>query len=138
MQHTIMFRSWNKLSDSQDDTGLLQSVQLPASGGDQMSLQFRCAVDGMDVWSATSGGLSFVITYASLTGNGFRGRPGYVASWRPHYVSKGAIKIGGSPFKTFADAEDACNAMRDHLSYVPKIPIYEKDTPTDYRVPARE
>ena len=103
-----------------------------------MSLQFRRAVDCMEVWSATSGGLSFGINYASVTGAGFRGRPGYMASWRPHYVNKGAIKVGGSPFKTFADAEDACNAMRDHLKYVPKIPIYGKDTPTDYRVPTRE
>jgi hypothetical protein len=89
-----------------------------------MSLQFHCALGGMEVWSATSGGLSFVITYASPTGTGFRGRPGYVASWRPLYVSRTAIRIAGSPFQTFADAEEACNAMRDHLKYVPKIPIY--------------
>ena len=89
-----------------------------------MSLQFRCALGGMEVWSATSGGLSFVISYASPTGAGFRGRPGYVASWRPHYVSRTAIKIAGSPFQTLADAEEACNAMRDHLKYVPKLPIY--------------
>ncbi len=98
-----------------------------------MSLQFHCAVEGMEVWSATSGGLSFVITYASLTGAGFHGQPGYMASWRPHYVSKGAIKVVGSPFKTFADAEEACNAMRDHLKYVPKIPLEARIGPVFLR-----
>ncbi len=88
-----------------------------------MSLQFHSAVEGMEVWSATSGGLSFVITYESPAGTGFRGRLGYVASWRPQYVSKGAIKVVGSPFNTFADAEQACNATREHLNYVPKLPV---------------
>ena len=76
-----------------------------------MSLPFRRAVENMDVWSATSVGFSFVITFASPTGPGFHGRPGFLASWRLLHSSTGAVKVIGSPFKTFAEAEDACNAM---------------------------
>ena len=69
-----------------------------------MSFQFHCVLMGMEVSSATSSGLSFVITVAS------RRRAGYVASGRPVYVSKTAINIAGSPFHIFADAEEVCNA----------------------------
>ena len=79
------------------------------------ALQFHRSAEELDVWSASSGGLSFVITYESPTGPGFHGRPGYLASWRPLQHGSGAIKVIGSPFKTFADAEDACNAMLEHL-----------------------
>jgi hypothetical protein len=84
-----------------------------------MPLQFHRAVDDMEIWSATSDGLSFVISLGSPTGPGFHGRPGYVASWRALYESKGAIKIGGSPFDSFAKAEEACNMMLEHLSTAP-------------------
>jgi hypothetical protein len=80
-----------------------------------MALQFHRAVEHLEIWSASADYFSFVITYGSPTGQGFRGRFGYVASWRPLHQSRGAIKIGGSPFKTFADAEDACNVMLKHL-----------------------
>jgi hypothetical protein len=82
-----------------------------------MALQFHRAVEDMEIWSASSDGFSFVITYESPVGPGFHGRPGYVASWRPLYQSRGAIRIIGSPFKTFIEAEDACNAM---LKYLPE------------------
>ena len=50
-------------------------------------------------------------------GPGFRGRTGFVASWRPiHHQKKSAVKIGGSPFKTLADAEEACEVMLSHLA----------------------
>jgi hypothetical protein len=39
-----------------------------------------------------------------------------VASWRPLDQSRGAIKIGGSPFTTFAAAEGACNIMLKNLT----------------------
>jgi hypothetical protein len=39
-------------------------------------------------------------------GTGFHGSAGFVGSWRPLYQSRGPIRIGGSPFKTFAEAED--------------------------------
>ena len=76
-----------------------------------MSLQFRRAVENMEVWSASSADISFVITFASPTGSGFRGRRGFLASWRPLYSSTGAVKVIGSPFNTFADAEGACKTM---------------------------
>ena len=76
-----------------------------------MSLQFRQALENMDVWSASSGEISFVITFASPTGRGFHGRHGFLASWRPLYSRTGAVKVIGSPFASFKEAEGACNAM---------------------------
>lgn len=81
-----------------------------------MALQFHRAVEHMEIWSANSDGFSFVITHESPTGPGFHGRPGYVASWRPLYQSRGAIRIIGSPFKAFTEAEDACNTMLKYLT----------------------
>ncbi|OAF18563.1 MULTISPECIES: hypothetical protein [Bradyrhizobium] len=80
-----------------------------------MALQFHRAVEHMEIWSASSEGYSFVISHESPAGPGFHGQPGYVASWRPLYQTNGAIKIGGSPFKTFAEAEEACTTMLKHL-----------------------
>jgi len=80
-----------------------------------MPLQFHRAVEGMEIWSVTSGGYSFVISFESPAGAGFHGRPKYVASWRPVYKGRGAIKIAGSPFKSFEEAEAACNEMLKHL-----------------------
>ena len=74
-----------------------------------MSLQFHQAVENMDVWSASSADISFVITFASPNGPGFHGRHGFLATWRPLYSRTGAVKVTGSPFNTFADAEAACN-----------------------------
>ena len=81
-----------------------------------MSLQFHRAVEKMEIWSATGDEFSFVITYETPAGSGFHGRTGYLASWRPLYRGNGAIKIGGSAFATFAEAEKACNAMLEHLN----------------------
>jgi hypothetical protein len=39
-------------------------------------------VADMEIWSGSSNGFSFVISYESRSGPGFRGQPGYVASWR--------------------------------------------------------
>ena len=69
----------------------------------------------MEIWSASSNGFSFVISYESPTGPGFHGKPGYVASWRSRSPSKGAIRITGSPFKTFTEAEEACEATLEYL-----------------------
>ena len=80
-----------------------------------MSLQFHRAVENMDVWSASSAEISFVITFASPAGPGFHGCRGSLASWRPLYSSKGAVEITGSPFSTLADAEEACNTMLGEL-----------------------
>jgi hypothetical protein len=81
-----------------------------------MPLQFHRAVDDLEIWSASSDGFSFVITHETRAGPGFHGRPGYVASWRQLYFGSGAIKIGGSPFGTFAEAEATCNVMLKHLT----------------------
>jgi hypothetical protein len=80
-----------------------------------MSLQFYQVVENMDLWSASSADVSFVITFASPTGPGFHGRRGFLASWRPLYSGRGAVKVTGSPFNTFADAEAACNTMLGEL-----------------------
>jgi hypothetical protein len=64
-----------------------------------MPLQFHRAVEDMEIWSATNEGYSFVTTYESPAGPGFHGRAGYMASWRPIYEGRGAIRITGSPFK---------------------------------------
>lgn len=76
-----------------------------------MPLQFHRALDSMDIWSASSDGVSFVISYESPNGPGLHGRAGYLASWRPLDLGSLAIKITGAPFETFAEAEEACNAM---------------------------
>jgi hypothetical protein len=76
-----------------------------------MSLQFHRAVEYLDVWSASSADSSFVITFASPSGPGFHGRRGFLATWRPLYLGTRAVKVTGSPFNTFADAEAACNTM---------------------------
>ncbi|MGY8685534.1 hypothetical protein Q2941_48650 [Bradyrhizobium sp. UFLA05-153] len=81
-----------------------------------MSLQFHRAVEHIEIWSASSDGFSFVISFESRNGTGFHGRPGYVASWRPVYQNRGAIRIFGSPFQTFNEAEAACDAMLDQLT----------------------
>ena len=81
-----------------------------------MSLHFHPALEEMKIWSATSEGFSFVISHGSRAGPGLHGRPGFVASWRPLYQNTSAIRIAGSPFNTFADAEAACNSMLDHLT----------------------
>jgi hypothetical protein len=47
---------------------------------------------------------------------GFHGRAGYLASWRPVYEGRCAIRITGLPFKTFDEAEAACDAMLKHLT----------------------
>jgi hypothetical protein len=75
-----------------------------------MPLQFHRAVEQMEIWSAYSDEYSFVISYGNLAGQSAR-RGGYLASWRPLYKGRGSIKILGSPFKTYDEAEAACNAM---------------------------
>lgn len=73
-------------------------------------------VEDMEIWSATSDGFSFVISHESRGGPGFYGRLGFVASWRQLDCNTPAIRLGGSPFKTFAEAEEACKAMLGHLT----------------------
>lgn len=72
-------------------------------------------VGDMEIWNASSDGFSFVISHESRCGPGLHGNPGFVASWRPIYQNRCAIKVGGSPFKTLGEAEQACEVMLGHL-----------------------
>ena len=76
-----------------------------------MSLHFHQTVQSMDIWSASSADISFVISFSTPNGAGLRGKHGFLASWRPLYSGTGAVKVTGSPFSTFAEAEAACNTM---------------------------
>ena len=72
-------------------------------------------VENIQVWNTTSDGFSFVISFASRSGPGFRGNPGFIASWRPIHQNRSAVKVIGSPFETFSEAEKACEAVLGHL-----------------------
>jgi hypothetical protein len=85
----------------------------------RMAMQFTRVVglvEDLEIWSASSDGFSFVISYESRSGPGFHGRTGFVASWRPIDQNRSAIKVGGSPFETLTEAEEACKAMLGHLT----------------------
>ena len=73
------------------------------------------SVEDIQIWNATSYGFSFVISYESRGGPGLQGNPGFVASWRPVHQNRPAVKVDGSPFKTFIAAEQACEVMLGHL-----------------------
>ncbi|MFB9267349.1 hypothetical protein ACFFWD_30080 [Bradyrhizobium erythrophlei] len=81
-----------------------------------MALQFHRATSDLEIWSASDRGYSFVISHESRSGPGLHGQPGFVASWRPIDLNKPAIRVGGSPFDTFAEAETACEAFLKHLT----------------------
>jgi hypothetical protein len=72
-------------------------------------------VENMEIWNANGNGFSFVISYEDRGGPGLWGRAGFVASWRPIYQNRCAIKVGGSPFQSFTEAEEACEAMLGYL-----------------------
>ena len=79
-----------------------------------MALHFSPVVasqSDLKIWHANSNEYSFAISPESPTGPGLQGRPGYVASWRALENDKPAIKVGGSPFSTFNEAEQACEPM---------------------------
>jgi hypothetical protein len=68
-----------------------------------MALHFRRiapATRELEIWSASERGFSFVISNESSSGPGLRGRPGFVASWRPINLNRTAVRVGGSPFRT--------------------------------------
>ena len=73
------------------------------------------SVEDIQMWNATGDGFSFVISFATRSGPGFRGNPGFMASWRPIHQNRTAVKVIGSPFKTFPEAEKACVAMLGYL-----------------------
>ena len=73
-------------------------------------------VEQLQIWTAASNGFSFVISFESRSGPGLHGCLGFVASWRPTYQNRSAIKVVGSPFKTFTAAEQACETMLGYLT----------------------
>jgi len=78
-----------------------------------MALHFGLASTALrssQIWHANSGGYAFSISHASGS------EPGFVASWRSLHDKKPAITLGGSPFETFVEAEEACEFMLMHLS----------------------
>jgi hypothetical protein len=81
-----------------------------------MGLQFSRVVEDMEVWNAMGDGFSFVISYESPTGPSFHGKTGFLASWRSMSPRAGAVRVTGSPFKTFVEAENACNNLLDYLT----------------------
>ena len=74
------------------------------------------ATEELEIWIASERGFSFVISNESRSGPGLHGQPGLVASWRAIDINRPAIRLGGSPFRTFAEAEQACEAMLVHLT----------------------
>ena len=74
------------------------------------------ATEELEIWIASERGFSFVISNESRSGPGLHGQRGLVASWRAIDINRPAIRVGGSPFRTFAEAEQACEAMLVHLT----------------------
>jgi hypothetical protein len=54
--------------------------------------------DNLEIWSASSGG----------SGPGLRGQPGSLPRGVPPIGTSLLFRVGGSPFNTFAEAEQAC------------------------------
>jgi hypothetical protein len=107
------------LARQRTNEGSPGAVGVKDGHGGGMAMQFTrvvSPVEDMEIWNASSDGFSFVISCESRSGPGFHGPPGYVASWRLLSQNTAAIKIGGSPFKTLAEAEEACKAMLGHLT----------------------
>jgi len=73
-------------------------------------------IDEMQIWNASDDSFSFVISHESRSGPGLHGAPGFVASWRPLRDNRGAVRVTGSPFKTFEAAEQACETMLGYLN----------------------
>jgi hypothetical protein len=69
------------------------------------------SIEEMEIWNASSNAVSFVISHESRSGPGFHGKTGFAVSWRPIDQNRSALSVGGSPFKTLAEAKEACNAM---------------------------
>jgi hypothetical protein len=92
-------------------------------------------VESIQIWNASSDGFSFVISYESRGGSGLQGATGFVASWRPIYQNRTAVKVTGSPFKTIAAAEQACEEILGYL--INDCPSALQASWTDRTVPFR-
>jgi hypothetical protein len=83
-----------------------------------MALNFSRASTALlssQIWHANSDEYAFSISHESRNGS----EPGFVASWRFLHDKRPAITVGGSPFATFVEAEEACELMLMHLSITP-------------------
>ena len=84
-----------------------------------MSLHFTPVeppLNEMEMWRAISNEHSFAISREIGQQSKAHGKPAFVASWRSRYNNKPAITVIGSPFATFGEAKQACEAMFMHLS----------------------
>jgi hypothetical protein len=80
-----------------------------------MALNFSRAsptLRSSQIWRANSDEYTFSISHENRNGS----EPGFVASWRFLHDKTSAITVGGSPFRTFVEAEEACELMLMHLS----------------------
>jgi hypothetical protein len=75
----------------------------------------RISVEDIQLWNASSNGVSFVISYESRGGPGLQGDTGFAASWRPILHNRPAVRVLGSPFRTLGAAERACEVTLGHL-----------------------
>ena len=69
----------------------------------------------LEIWHANNSEYAFAISRERKTGPGPLGKLGYVASWRSMHHDKRTVTLGGSPFATFAEAEEACELLLMHL-----------------------
>jgi hypothetical protein len=91
-----------------------------------MALHFSPVVapqSELKIWQANSNAYSFAISLERPTGPGLSGTARYVASWRALQNNKPAITVGGSPFSTFVEAEEACELMLMNLTTAQGAPI---------------
>jgi hypothetical protein len=77
----------------------------------------------LKIWHANIDKYSFAISLEDSTEPGLQSKPGYVASWRALQNNKPASKVGGSPFATFVEAEEACEFTLMHLVTAQGAPI---------------
>jgi hypothetical protein len=69
----------------------------------------------LEIWHADNSEYAFAISRVSQSGTDSDGSPEYVASWRSLLHNKPTDTVGGSPFATFAEAEEACEFFLMHL-----------------------
>ena len=67
-------------------------------------------------WTATTAQLSLAAADMFATPVAVHWSSRLYASWSLLYQNRTAIKVTGSPFKTFVEAENACNAIFSHLN----------------------
>jgi hypothetical protein len=69
----------------------------------------------LEIWHANNSEYAFAISRVGQNGPGPHRSPEYVASWRSLHHNNPTATVGGSPFATFAEAEEACALFLMHL-----------------------